>query len=166
MWHQNVLYRAHCRAGEGWFYVTSFADMCPEEECAGAPVGYHKRGGILMRKRQPCWKMPSQLCLKQWPQSHCSEILRLAHASHIAGHLEVNKTYDRVLQNFYLPGLKLDVRNFSKTCQVCQFTSKPNQKVLVAPLQSIPASDEPFSRVLVDPVWDPYPKQRLVISSF
>lgn len=25
-----------------------------EEECAGAPVGYDKRAGVLMRKWQPC----------------------------------------------------------------------------------------------------------------
>ena len=56
----------------------------------------------------------------------------------------------RMLHNFFWPGLKQDVVAYCKLCHVCQWMGKPNQAVLVAPLQPIPAFDQPFSRVLVD----------------
>lgn len=87
------------------------------------------------------------------------EILRLVHAGSMAGPLGVNKTYDRVLQNSFWPGLKADVKKFCKLCKVCQFTGKPNQVVPVAPLQPIPVFDEAFSKALVDCV-GPLPKTR------
>ena len=42
---------------------------------------------------------------------------------------------------------------------LCQLIGKPNQKVSVAPLQPIPAVEEPFSRVIVDCV-GPLPKTK------
>ena len=42
---------------------------------------------------------------------------------------------------------------------MCQLVRKPNQKVPVAPLQPIPAVEEPFSRVIVDCV-SPLPKTK------
>lgn len=70
----------------------------------------------------------------------------------MAGHLTVIKTYDRVLQNFFWPGLKQDVKKDCKTCQVCQFNGKLNQVVLVV-LLHISAFDERLSRVLVVLCW-------------
>jgi hypothetical protein len=42
------------------------------------------------------------------------------------------------------------VAEFCKTCHACQLVGKPNQKILVVPLQPIPAFEEPFNRVIVD----------------
>lgn len=68
----------------------------------------------------------------------------------MAGYLGVNKTYSRILQNFYWPGLKKDVVAYCRTCHFCQVAGKPNQRIPVAPLHPIPAFEEPFGRVLVD----------------
>lgn len=77
-------------------------------------------------------------------------ILNLAHDHPWSGHLGVTKTYNRVLQHFFWPGLKADVPGHCKTCITCQIVGKPNQIVPPAPLRPIPAVDEPFESVLVD----------------
>ena len=40
---------------------------------------------------------------------HRMEGLHLAHASPMVGHLGINKTYQKVLNHFYWPGLNKDV---------------------------------------------------------
>lgn len=142
--------------------LSKFYDEVHSEECDSIPVGYFLRNGVLMRKWQPYVhvegaKLPvTQIVV---PEQLRIEILKLAHAGGMAGHLGIKKTYDRILQNFFWPRLKTDIKRFCKTCQVCQFTGKPNQVVPVAHLQPIPAFEEPFSRVLVDCV-GPLPKTK------
>ena len=59
--------------------------------------------------------------------------------------------------------MKKDVSKFCRKCQTCQMVGKPNQNIPPAPLQPIPAFEEPFSRVLIDCV-GPLPRQSLVMS--
>ena len=76
------------------------------------------------------------------------EVLHLAHEAPMAGHLGINKTYQKIIQHFYWPGLKKDVKLFCRSCHTCQIIGKPNQKIPAAPLKPIPAFDEPFTRCL------------------
>ena len=62
----------------------------------------------------------------------------------------MNKTYNRIQTHFYWPGIKKDVQQLCLSCHVCRLVGKLNRKVLVAPLQPIPAVEEPFSRVIID----------------
>ena len=75
------------------------------------------------------------------------------------GHLGMNKTYHKIINHFYWPGLKSDVSKYCKTCHTCQMVGKPNQTIPKAPLQPIPAFDEPFSRILIDCV-GPLPRTK------
>ena len=93
------------------------------------------------------------------PNCYREDILSLAHESPLAGHLGINKTYQKVLSNFYWPGLHKDVVKFCRSCHTCQVVGKPNQNPPVAPLRPIPTVEEPFSRVLVDCV-GPLPKTK------
>uniref|UniRef100_A0A3B3WI04 Gypsy retrotransposon integrase-like protein 1 n=1 Tax=Poecilia mexicana TaxID=48701 RepID=A0A3B3WI04_9TELE len=77
----------------------------------------------------------------------------------MASHMGVTKTYDRILRQFFWPGLKKDVRKYCKTCGVCQISGKPNQTVAPHLLHPIPAVDSPFDRVLVDCV-GPFPRTK------
>ena len=77
----------------------------------------------------------------------------------MAGHLGIDKTYRKVLQNFYWPGLKRDVKSFCRSCHACQLVGKPNQNGHTAPLRPIPAFSEPFSQVIIDCV-GPLPKTK------
>ena len=74
----------------------------------------------------------------------------LAHETPMSGHLGVNKTYHKILNHFFWPGLKSEVSQHCKSCHTCQMVGKPNQTIPKAYLQPIPAFDEPFSRIIVD----------------
>lgn len=114
-------------------------------------MGDIDRDGVLMRcflmalfratSGQDNWQRVSQIVV---PVPLQQEILRLPHDGSMASHLGVNKTYNCILLNFW-PGLNLDVVAYCKSCRVCQPTVKPNQAVLVAPLQPIQAFDKPFN---------------------
>ena len=106
--------------------------MCAEV----AAVCYYVEKGVLMRKWQPLhsgqnevWRVVDQIVI---PEQCCHEILHLAHEAPMAGHLGINKTYQKMLQNFYWPGLKRDVKSFCQCCYACQLVGKPNQNNLKA----------------------------------
>ena len=96
---------------------------------------------------------------KLWFQSYRHEILSTAHESPMSGHLGINKTYHKIINHFYWPGLKSDVSKFCKTCHTCQMVGKPNQTIPKAQLQPIPAFEEPFSRIFIDCV-GPLPRTK------
>ena len=140
-----------------------FGKALDENEAAKIPNCYYVKNGVLLRKWRPVdspadeeWKVKHQIVI---PKSYRSEILSIAHETPLAGHLGVNKTYDKILNDFFWPGLKADVSKYCKTCHTCQLVGKPNQTIPKSPLQPIPAFDEPFSRILIDCV-GPLPKTR------
>ena len=63
------------------------------------------------------------------PKSYRHEILSIAHESPMSGHLGINKTYHKIINHFYWPGLKSDVSKYCKTCHTCQMVGKPNQTI-------------------------------------
>ena len=126
-------------------------------------VCFYLNDGILMRK----WRPPDSTIEEEWkvlhqvvvPKVYRTEVLRIAHDSVLAGHLGINKTYQKVLSHFFWPGLKKDVVQYCRSCHICQVVGKPNETIPSAPLMPIPAFDEPFSRVLIDCV-GPLPKTK------
>ena len=140
-----------------------FERALDEKEISQVPVCYYVKNGILMRK----WRPPDVSAADEWtvnhqimvPRVYRPEILNLAHETPMSGHLGVNKTYHKILNHFYWPGIKSDVSQHCKSCHTCQMVGKPNQTIPKAQLQPIPAFDEPFSRVIIDCV-GPLPKTK------
>ena len=134
-----------------------------EKEIDQVPVCFYVKNGILMRK----WCPPDISAEDEWtvnhqivvPRVYRPEILNLAQDTPMSGHLGINKTYHKILNQFYWPGLKSDVSQFCKSCHTCQMVGKPNQTIPKAHLQPIPAFDEPFSRIIIDCV-GPLPKTK------
>lgn len=62
------------------------------------------------------WNVVHQIVV---PSKFRQHILSLAHDHLWSGHLGINKTYNRVLQHFFWPGLKADVSRYCKSCHVC-----------------------------------------------
>ncbi|XP_068237601.1 uncharacterized protein [Palaemon carinicauda] len=77
----------------------------------------------------------------------------------IHGHIGVWKTFHKLAQYCWWPGMKLSVKLFVKECEVCQVIGKPNQIIPKAPLNPIPAIGEPSSELVVDVV-GPLPKTK------
>ena len=123
--------------------------------------GYYFDNGILYRLYRPrklsnsnSWANVEQLVV---PLSLRQEILSVAHQSD--SHLGITKTYQRIINDFFWPGLKRDVVNFVKQCHVCQISGKPNEVVPKAPLIPIVVPHEAFTKVIIDCV-GPLPKTR------
>ena len=128
----------------------------------GKKVAYFLDEGLLMRcwmsdpSKDGDWGAKYQVVV---PAPYRLQVLSLAHDHLWSGHMGVTKTYDRVLRHFFWPRLKSDVREYCRSCHVCQITGKPNQGISPAPLCPIPVMGEPFERVIVDCV-GPLPKTK------
>ena len=87
---------------------------------------------------------------------HRMTVIKLAHDCVLSGHLGIKKTTDRVLSNFYWPGVQGDVGRYCRSCDVCQRTV-PKGKVSPVPLQSLLLIDTPVERVAVDLIGPIFP---------
>jgi hypothetical protein len=74
--------------------------------------------------------------------------MSLAHVSSMTEHLGVNKTSNMILAHFYWPNERRDVAEDCRSCNTCQGIGKPNQTIRVAPLRTVPAFEESFSRII------------------
>jgi len=83
------------------------------------------------------------------PQPLRKGALELAHESVMAGHLGITKTVDRLLSQFWWPGVGADTTRFVRSCDACQRTA-PKGRVAKAPLQKMPVIGVPFQRVGID----------------
>ena len=130
-------------------------------EVVKSPCFYFDNG-LLMRFYRPAkfsvtdtWSEKRQIVV---PISVRSHILELAHDGP-GGHLGVYKTLYKILDKFYWPNLRESVREYVKTCHVCQVVGKPNQVIPKAPLQPIVVPNEPFKKIIIDCV-GPLPKTK------
>lgn len=76
------------------------------------------------------------------------EILVGGHDDPLAGHLGVNKTYDKLRDKYYWPKMFADVQHWCLSCTHCQMKKSPKQPQ-TAPILPIPV-EGPFDRVALD----------------
>ncbi|XP_068246459.1 uncharacterized protein [Palaemon carinicauda] len=133
----------------------------------GKVPGYYFDKGVLFRLYRPrklssndTWANKEQLVV---PLTLRKNILSVAHQAD--SHLGVSKTYKRIANDFFWPGMKHYVFEFVKECHVCQVVGKPNEVIPRAPLVPIVIPHEPFSKVLIDCV-GPLPETKKGMSPF
>lgn len=123
-----------------------------KEEVIKIPSFYYDDELLIRLYRSPKLKGIDEWAEKHQivvPQPLRRSILELSH-DELSGHLGIFKTYHKILEHFYWPGLKQDVSSFIKTCHVCQVVGKVNQPIRPAPLQPIPVCSDPFERIIID----------------
>ena len=126
-----------------------FDRVVPASEVRDTAQCYFLLNGLLVRK----WLSHGDASVGEpifqvvVPRNCRSKVLQTSHGD-VALHLGVYKTYSHILQHFSWPRLKRDVALFIKTCHTCQLTGKLNQ--VVAPLQPIPATGQPFEHLIID----------------
>ena len=120
----------------------------PDKEDNGRTSWFEERDGILFRHYT---KREDHSTLQQLvvPVKFRSEVLRLGHASILAGHLGIKKTTDRIRMNFFWPGVFGDIRRYCQSCDVCQRTVGKGT-VQRAPVQPMPLVHTPFEKVAID----------------
>ena len=79
-----------------------------------------------------------------------NDLLQLAHEVPLAGHLGINKTYDKLIRHFYWPGIKTSTKKFFNSCDTGQKTGKPKPGIAIAPLKPITIKERLFERVIID----------------
>ncbi|XP_071795587.1 uncharacterized protein [Asterias amurensis] len=62
------------------------------------------------------------------PQKYRSQVMRMAHETLLGGHQGPKKTTDRVLTNFFWPGITADITRYCRSCDVCQRTVPKGRK--------------------------------------
>lgn len=140
---------------------TLHSKALPREDILHSPATYYN-DNVLMRMYRPpqlsdndTWAECHQIVV---PVSLRIHIMEIAHEG-LAGHLGIKKTYSRLLNEFFWPGMKKDVAEFVKACHTCQVVGKTNETIPPYPLQPIPVPEEPFSKIIIDIV-GPLPKTK------
>ena len=105
-----------------------------------------KKKDLLYREFSKGNKTTLQLVV---PEGFREKVMRLAHETLMSGHLGIKKTLDRVVAEFFWPGICGDVARFCKSCDICQRTIQKG-RVSKVPLGKLPLIDTPFKRVAVD----------------
>jgi hypothetical protein len=77
------------------------------------------------------------------------EILQSRHDSPAAGHPGQEKTYDLVTRNFWWPGIREYIKNYVRSCEVCQ-RSKASRHKPYGLLEPLPIPDTPWSSIGMD----------------
>ncbi|UYV76601.1 hypothetical protein LAZ67_14001425, partial [Cordylochernes scorpioides] len=77
------------------------------------------------------------------------ELLKSLHDAPTAGHLGFSKTYERVKNKYFWPGLLWDIRKYVAHCKECQRKKQSTQKPPRL-LKAIPPATSPFQRVGMD----------------
>jgi len=83
------------------------------------------------------------------PESLREKVVSLAHDTLLSGHRGSTKTLNRVLQEFYWPGINNFVLRYVSSCDLCQ-RNVSKGTVGKAPLGSLPVIGTPFSVVCID----------------
>ena len=122
---------------------------CPRKGCQ-EKFYWDSKTQLLMREYQTSAKKGSKTFQQVvLPSKLRNAVMEVAHDSILGGHLGTQKTVDRVLSNFYWPGLHADVTKYCQSCDLCQRTI-PKGRTGKAPLGTMPIVGTPFTRVAMD----------------
>ncbi len=75
-------------------------------------------------------------------------LFQTAHCTPMAGHLGEAKTRERLMAQFFWPGLHENVRRWCAACRECQLVNPP--ATVKAPLRPLPLMEVPFERIGMD----------------
>jgi len=101
------------------------------------------------------------------PESLREKVVSLAHDTLLSGHRGSTKTLNRVLQEFYWPGINNFVLRYVSSCDLCQ-RNVSKGTVGKAPLGLLPAIGTPFSVVCIDltgPLSPPSDSNRWILTT-
>ena len=129
--------------------LTTTRSRCEANETIGKAT-FLKKNDLLYRKfSSPNVEHGRTFTQLIVPQQYRTLVMKLAHESVMAGHLAIKRTMQKVLSEFYWPGINSDIKRLCQSCDICQRTI-PKGKIVKAPLGKMPRIDVPFRRVATD----------------
>ena len=89
----------------------------------GATTTFYWWNGLLYRKFiSPGYDFGQPGNQLVVPSKYRNYIMKIAHDSILGGHQGSKKTADKVLSNFYWPGVQADITRYCRSCDICQRT--------------------------------------------
>ena len=122
---------------------------CDESEVKGNAKFFRKNDLIYRQFSSPNVEFGKIFIQLVVPQQYRKMVMKLAHESILSGHLAVKRTIQKVLSEFFWPGIASDIKRFCQSCDICQRTIAKGRNTR-APLGSMPVIDTPFQRVAID----------------
>jgi len=107
---------------------------------------YYLHNSLLVRKYQHGEINRSQIVI---PKILRKTIIQSAHDSPLAGHMGIKKTLERILQNFFWPGIHKDLKTYIGQCKPC-LTKNPIHGKHKAPIQATDKLGRNFEKVAID----------------
>ena len=113
--------------------------------------------GVLMRSIKYTRKLRSDNKIEKFvvviPYDMCEEVMEQCHKEVLAGHLGRTKTWERIRERCYWPGMYKDVVNYVDSCEECG-SKKGNRLFSVGKRQNMPVELllKPFSFIVVDAI--------------
>ncbi|GFO18751.1 gypsy retrotransposon integrase-like protein 1 [Plakobranchus ocellatus] len=103
--------------------ILALVDAGRTSRRGGKVVSFEKARGIVYRRYEDLGR---NVDVKQvvLPRSLREYVMSVAHDSITGAHLGIMRTKDKVLSNFYWPGVDGDVTRYCRSCDVCQRTVK------------------------------------------
>lgn len=121
-----------------------------QKQVKDATVSWNIDNGILYRHfKSP--KIQNDRVFTQLvvPAKLRTAVMSCAHDSIFGGHLGTRKTANRIKSNFYWPGIEKDVKQYCRSCDICQRTTAKGWTPVV-PLGKMPIIETPFERIAMD----------------
>ena len=119
------------------------------ENRAGRASFFEKKDGIVYRVYNDETRGGAHVRQVVLPESLRKYVMSVAHDTITGGHLGIKKTREKIMSNFYWPGMYEDVARYCRSCYICQKTVSKGT-VQKAPMENIPVVDVSFKRVAVD----------------
>ncbi|GFN96128.1 gypsy retrotransposon integrase-like protein 1, partial [Plakobranchus ocellatus] len=128
--------------------ILALVDAGRTSRRGGKVVSFEKARGIVYRRYE---HLGRNVDVKQvvLPMPLREYVMSVAHDSITGAHLGIRRTKDKILSNFYWPGVDGDVTRYCRSCDVCQRTVNKGTVPRV-PLEKVPLIDTPFKRVAID----------------
>ncbi|BFZ02581.1 hypothetical protein BsWGS_05620 [Bradybaena similaris] len=127
----------------------------PPQVCKKGTVKFIRTNNIVCRVFTKDDIMYKQILL---PLKYRNEALHLAHDIPVSAHLAVKKTTDRIKRHFFWPGMTKEIRDYCRSCPICQKMAKKGTTAK-APIQSGYVSSTPWERISMD-IIGPMPTTR------
>ncbi|XP_054762005.2 uncharacterized protein LOC129268475 [Lytechinus pictus] len=90
------------------------------------------------------------------PKQYRKQVMQTAHENLLGGHQGAKKTTEKILTNFFWPGMNSDIIRYVRSCDICQRTLARG-RVTKVPLGKMPIIEVPFERIAIDIVGPIHP---------
>ena len=110
------------------------------------PLCFDKQGVTMIKYKRPNYPTRDLVVA---PADRISDIIAESHGSLLGGHDAIEKTAQRILQNYWFPGLFSETAFFIENCSICQRNKKKSEKSNTF-LKPLPQAEQVFQRVHLD----------------